>query len=67
VAGVLEDDLARVGDQFGEHVRVADVDQPVAVPPHDQGRTRDLREAIADVVVEHGLQGLHEAGLARAP
>ena len=57
--------LARVRDQFGEHIRVAHVDQPVLLAPHDQRRAGDLREALAQVVVDRRLERLQEAGLAR--
>ncbi len=43
VPGVLEQDLARAGDQFGEHVGVGGVDEHVAIAPHDQRRAGDLR------------------------
>ena len=42
------------------------VDQPVAVAPHDQCRAGDLGQALAEVVVEHRLEALQEAGLAGA-
>ncbi len=66
MAGVLEDDLVRAGYQFGEHVGVADVDQTVAVAPHDQRGAGDLGQALAEVVVEDRLERLQEAGLAGA-
>src|SRR5664279_1700297 len=64
VASVLEDHLARVGDQLGEHVGVAHADQPVVVAPDDQRWTGDLAEALADLVVEDRFETLDEAGLA---
>ncbi len=64
VTRVLEDDLARVGDQLREHVGVADGDQPVVLAPDDQRGAGDLGEALAQVVVDHGPQALHEARLA---
>ncbi len=66
VACVLEDHLARVGYQLGEHVGVAHADEAVAVAPHDQRRTRDLGQALAEVVVEDRLERLQEARLAGA-
>ena len=66
VAGVLEDDLARVRDQLGEDVGVAHRDQAVVIAPHDQRRAGDLAEALADLVVEYRFEALQEAGLAGA-
>src|SRR5205085_12034158 len=50
VSGVLEDHLARAGDQLLEHVGVADGDEPIAIAPYDQGGAGYLGQSLAHVV-----------------
>ena len=66
MAGVLEDQLAGTRDQRDERVGVAHRDDHVLLAPDDQRRTADLRQPLAEVVVQAGMQGGLEAGLVRA-
>ena len=66
MASVLEDHLARIGDQLLEHACVGNRDHLVLSAPHDQRRTSDLRQTLLDRIVDVGAQRLHEAGLARS-
>ena len=66
VAGVLHHDLAAVRDQALELVGVAHRDDRVLLAPDDQRGHLHVREAVAEVVVEAGAQGVVEARLARA-